>query len=66
MQLGFHNWKGGTIGFRKHEKCSSYKEAVGVMVVLPVTTTGIGEQLSHQHATQKLRINRTCIRLSLR
>ena len=55
VERGFHNWKDGTIGFRKHEECASHKEAVKVMVVLPATTTDIGEHLSHEHASQKLK-----------
>ena len=55
MQRGFHNWKDGTIGFRKHEECSSHKEAFEMMVVLPATTRDIGEHLSHEYASQKLK-----------
>ena len=55
VEHGFHNWKDGTIGFRKHEECASHKEAVEVIVVLPATTTDIGEHLSHEHASQKLK-----------
>lgn len=55
MQRGFHNWKDGTIGFKKHEECTSHKEAVEVMVVLPATTAYIGEHSSHQHASQKVK-----------
>ena len=55
VDCGFHNWKDGTIGFRKHKECASHKEAVEVMVVLPATTTDIGEHLSHEHASQKLK-----------
>ena len=45
MQRGFHNWKDGTIGFRKHEESASHQEAFEIMVVLPATTTDIGEHL---------------------
>ena len=32
----------------------SHREAVEVIITLPLTTRDIGEQLSQQHATQKL------------
>ena len=53
MQHGFHNWKDGTIGFRKHEECASHKEAFEMMVVQIRTTTDIGEYLLHEYASQK-------------
>ena len=54
MQRGFYNWKDRTIGFRKHEESASHKEAFEMMVVLPVTTTEIGEHLLHEYAGQQL------------
>ena len=55
MTRGFSNWKDGTIAFRNHEKSASHREAVEVIVTLPATTRDIGEQLSQQHAAQKLK-----------
>ena len=55
MTRGFSNWKDGTIAFRNHEKSASHGEAVQVIIRLPSTTRDIGEQLSQQHATQKLK-----------
>ena len=45
----------GTIAFRNHEKSVSHREAVEVILTLPSTTRDIGEQLSQQHAAQKLK-----------
>ena len=55
MTRGFSNWKDGTVAFRNHEKSASHREAVEVIVTLPSTTHDIGEQLSQQHAAQKLK-----------
>ena len=55
MTRGFSNWKDGTISFRSHENSATHKEAVEVMVTLPATTRDIGEQLSQEHATQKVK-----------
>ena len=43
------------MSFRSHEKSASHYEAVEVIVTLPLTTRDIGEQLSQQHAAQKLK-----------
>ena len=45
----------GWIAFRNHEKSASHREAVKVIVTLPSTTRDIVEQLSQQHAAQKLK-----------
>lgn len=45
----------GTMGFRSHENSGTHEEAVEVMVTLPATTRDIGEQLSQQHAAQKVK-----------
>ena len=50
---GFSNWKDATVSFKKHEQSSCHREAVEVMVSLPVTTRDIGEMLSQQHAKEK-------------
>ena len=55
MTRGFSTWKDGTVAFRNHEKSASHREAVEVIVTLPSTTHDIGEQLSQQHAAQKLK-----------
>ena len=55
MTRGFSNWKDGTVAFRNHEKCASHRDAVEVIVTLLSTTRDIGEQLSQQHASQKLK-----------
>ena len=41
--------------FKKHEKSVSHREAIEVMVTLPATTKDIGDQLSHLHASQKVK-----------
>ena len=57
------------MSFRSHEKSASHHEAVEVIVTLLLTTCDIGEQLSQQHAAQKLKNLRAlhqniyCIRL---
>ena len=55
MTKGFSNWKDGTIAFRNHEKSACHREAVEVSFTLPLATRDIGEQLSQQHAAQKLK-----------
>lgn len=44
MTRGFSNWKDATLSFKRHERSASHCEAVH-----------IGEQLSRQHAIQKIR-----------
>ena len=44
-----------TVCFKKHEKRVSHHEAIEVMVALPATTNNIGDQLSHFHASQKVK-----------
>ena len=55
MTKGFNNWKDETVAFWNHEKSASHHEAVEVIDILPSTTRDIGEQLSQQHAAQKLK-----------
>ena len=50
----FSYWKDATICFRKHEKGACHREAAEVKVTHPAATRDIGEQLSHQHAAQKV------------
>ena len=41
------------MAFKKHERSACHHESVEVMIVLPQTTTNIGELMSQQHAIQK-------------
>ena len=49
------NWKDGTVRFRAHENSAAHREAIDVMITLPSTTRDVGEQLSCEHATQKVK-----------
>ena len=55
----FRLHKASTIGrmlstvLQSMRKGVCHREAVEVVITLPATTRGIGEQLSHQHALQK-------------
>ena len=60
---GFSNWKDGTICFRKHEDNATHKEAVEVMITLPAATRDIGEQLSQQHAAQKVKNRKALLQI---
>ena len=53
MTKGFSNWKGATVGFKKHVQSKCHAEAVEVVVTLPKTTKDIGEQLSRAHRLEK-------------
>ena len=57
---GFSNWKDATVGFCNHEKSSTHKAAVDVMITLPKTTRDVGEMLSSGYAAQKS-ISRQCL-----
>ena len=49
---GFHNWKDATMAFRNHEHSACHAET---MVTIPSTVPDVGEMLSHQHASEKVR-----------
>ena len=55
VTCGFSNWKDGTMGFRSQGNGATHNKAVEVMVTFPATTRDIGEQLSSQHAPQKVK-----------
>ena len=52
---GFHNWKDATMAFRNHEHSACHAEAIQTMVKIPSTVPDVGEMLSHQHASEKVR-----------
>lgn len=55
VTCGFHNWKDATIAFRNHEQSACHTEAVETMVTIPSTVPDVGEMLSQQHASEKLK-----------
>ena len=55
VTCGFSNWKDGPMGFRSQGNGATHNKAVEVMVTFPATTRDIGEQLSSQHAPQKVK-----------
>lgn len=57
---GFSNWKDATLGFCNHEKSSTHKTAVDVVVTLPRTTGDVGILLSSAYAAQQS-VNRQCL-----
>ena len=57
---GFKNWKDATISFKNHEASASHKDALQVMVVIPLTWQDVGEMLSQEHAREKSE-NRQCL-----
>ncbi len=58
---GFSNWKDATVSFINHEKTSTHKLAVDVVVTLPATTSDVGEVLSTAYAEQRA-MNRRCLK----
>ena len=44
----------GTVSFKNHEKSAIHAQAVQVVIHIPKTHVDIGEQLSREHAKQKL------------
>ena len=53
MSKGFCNWKNATSLIPKHQQSSCHREAVEVLITLPVTTKDGGEQLVQQHSKEK-------------
>ena len=49
---GFSNWKDATISFKKHEGSGCHREAVEVVISLPVSCRDVGAQLSQQYANE--------------
>ena len=53
QDTGFSNWKDATIAFTGHEKSSTHKIAVEMVITLPKTTRDVGELISSVHAAEK-------------
>ena len=60
LSEGFSNWKDATVGFANHEKSTTHKRAVEVVVTLSQTHRDVGELLSTSHASEKA-MNRQCL-----
>lgn len=56
----FSNWKDATLGFCNHEKSSTHKPAVDVVVTLPRTAGDVGIILSSTYAAQQS-VGRQCL-----
>lgn len=50
---GFSNWKDASRCFNNHEKTTTHKTAVEMVITLPRTTGDVGEMLSSTLATEK-------------
>ena len=51
------------LSFRAHEKSAVHREAVDVMITLSSTTRDVGEQLSQEHAAQKVKNNHALLQI---
>ena len=59
ISKGFQNWKNATSSFREHEQSSCHKEAVEMVITLPVTHKDISECISSAAGEQR-KENRSC------
>ena len=53
VSVGFSNWKDTSRCFNNHEKSTTHKTAVEMVITLQRTTGNVGEKLSSTLATKK-------------
>ena len=53
VSKGYCNWKDATRAFKKHKESKTHIEAVEAMIILPKTTSDVGELLSSSHKSEK-------------